>query len=304
VSDPKPVGDEGGLTFTSDDLPDLHEIASAASGKGQRWYLRLSATRLIALLVATVAGAVGIYRADFDLSGLFVLCSFVVAAVAEGALIYFQPERDWYSGRAVAESIKTLAWRFSVRGEPFGPELNERAASELLHVRIGEVLRRGSDRMDIAPEARIVTEKMRVVRASTFSVRRDTYLKFRTQDQRRWYYNEARKNARRATIFRWSLLAGEVIAVVVAAILLGKGLSIDFPGVVAAAIASIAAWLALKQHSQLASAYRVAASELAMQASTLQNVEESAWPQAVADAEEAISREHTMWLASRGQEPI
>lgn len=49
---------------------------------------------------------------------------------------------------------------------------------------------------------------------------------------------------------------------------------------------------------------RIATDELALQASTLKSMDDQHWPQAVADAEEAISREHTMWLASRGQEPL
>ena len=91
---------------------------------------------------------------------------------------------------------------------------------------------------------------------------------------------------------------------VIAAIALGRNEPLDFAGIIAAMVASGAAWLALKQYSQLTSAYRVAAGELAIQADVLNTVNEAEWPQAVADAEEAISREHTMWLASRGEEPL
>ena len=104
-------------------LPGLHDAAGIASGRGQRTYIRLSATRLIALLVAAAAGAVQ-YRTDnFDFLGLVLLVAFAAAAAAEFILLRAQPERDWYSGRAVAESVKTLAWRFAVQGEPFGPSL-------------------------------------------------------------------------------------------------------------------------------------------------------------------------------------
>ena len=60
------------------------------------------------------------------------------------------------------------------------------------------------------------------------------------------------------------------------------------------------AWLSLKQHSSLSSAYAIAARELNLvheQVRTAQT--EAEWALRVNDAEEAISREHTMWRASR-----
>lgn len=40
---------------------------------------------------------------------LSVLC-FLSAAAAEVYLLDAHPDREWYDGRAVAESVKTLAW--------------------------------------------------------------------------------------------------------------------------------------------------------------------------------------------------
>ena len=232
------------------------------------------------------------------------LISFITAAVTEAALIYFQPERNWYSGRAIAESTKTLAWRFAVQGEPFGPHLSEKDAEQHLSDRIRDVLKRGQDRIDIDPESDVVTDTMRNLRSASFATRRASYIAYRTQDQRKWYSDNAQKNAKRATFWRWALLVGEVVAVVIAILAFGRDISLDFAGIIAALVAAGAAWLAIKQHSQLASAYRVATGELALQANALNSIDDQHWPQAVADAEEAISREHTMWLASRGQEPI
>ena len=76
-------------------------------------------------------------------------------------------------------------------------------------------------------------------------------------------------------------------------------------GILAAFIAAGTAWVAVKQFSPLASAYSVATKELAVQASKLEMVAEPEWSLFVADAEEAISREHTTWLASRtGKFPL
>ncbi|MHB1289821.1 DUF4231 domain-containing protein [Georgenia sp.] len=286
------------------ELPGIHDAASEASGRGQTTYVRLSALRLISLLVATLAAALGIAIGSFDFSGLVLLVAFVAAALAELALIRFQPERDWYAGRAVAESTKTLAWRFAAQGEPFGPSVTEGEAEVLLRTRVTEVLQRGKDRINVGPGDAVLTDSMLELRRAPFLARRDAYLAYRTEEQRNWYSSNARKNETRATIWRYALLLGELLAIVAAAISLGRDEPFDFAGIVAAVVAGGAAWLAIKQHSQLTSAYRVAAGELAVQADVLRGVSAEEWPQAVADAEEAISREHTMWLATRGEEPL
>ena len=91
------------------------------------------------------------------------------------------------------------------------------------------------------------------------------------------------------------------------AVLKGFGV-IDFEAfdIAAALMASGAAWLATKQHSNLAASYAIAADELReIAAQAVGEGSESAWAAYVADAEEAISREHTMWLASaRARRPV
>ncbi|WP_252974361.1 DUF4231 domain-containing protein [Janibacter melonis] len=286
------------------DLPGVHDAADEASATGQTTYLVLSASRLISLLLAAIAGAIAFVLPGGQWLGWFVLVAFFVAGVSELALITVQPERSWYAGRAIAESTKTLAWRYAVGGQPFPLTLQEAQAESLLRSRISQVLDKGKDRLDLSSKPLVVTPSMKQLRASAFEARRDAYLELRTRDQRKWYSDKAKSNAAWATTGRYALLAGEFGAVVAAALALQADRLVDFAGIVAALVASGAAWLAIKQHSQLTSAYRVAAIELALQEEVLAAVAEEKWPQAVADAEEAISREHTMWLASRGSEQL
>ena len=75
-----------------------------------------------------------------------------------------------------------------------------------------------------------------------------------------------------------------------------------FAGVV---IAAMAAWLQTKQHRALATAYGITALELASVRSKIKWQEnERDWGKFVNNAEEAFSREHTLWRASRGAESI
>jgi hypothetical protein len=68
----------------------------------------------------------------------------------------------------------------------------------------------------------------------------------------------------------------------------------------AAALAAGSAWFAVRQYETLGRAYVFAATELSVIHQRLLLAGEDSWAQEVADAEEAISREHTMWRASRG----
>src|ERR1035437_4126606 len=203
--------DSGGAgSLRNIELPGVHDAANTASGRGQKTYLILSGVRLAALLVAAIAGALGFVTTGFDPFGLVLLIAFIAAAISEVALILFQPERDWYSGRAMAESTKTLAWRFAVQGKPFGPALNSAAAESLLRKRISQVLTNGKDRLDVGTEPAVVTDSMRRLRESNIETRRGTYIEFRTKNQQQWYSTNAKKNKNRATSWRYGLLAGEI----------------------------------------------------------------------------------------------
>jgi hypothetical protein len=102
-----------------------------------------------------------------------------------------------------------------------------------------------------------------------------------------------------------TLIAAEISALILAALRVFGGWDVDLAGFMGALIAAGSAWIAVKQYSTLGSAYSVAAKELAIQADKLRTVSEDEWPLVAADAEEAISREHTMWLASRtGKRPV
>ena len=77
-------------------------------------------------------------------------------------------------------------------------------------------------------------------------------------------------------------------------------LRIDLLGLAGAVIAAGAAWVQAKQHQTLANAYAVASQELAAISAQVDWASgEQEWAHFVDQAEEAISREHTLWRASR-----
>jgi hypothetical protein len=291
-------------SLTNEELPEPFASADAASRDGQQAYLRGTRLRLTFAVLSAVLAIFSFEVGEgWDGAALLVAFAFIATLVVEVWMLTSKPERKWYDGRALAESTKTLAWKYAVGGDPFtltnsadDNAHSRRFVSEVEKL-IGEV---PSDSI-IVPAPVRVTERLQEVRDSPLSVRRDVYLQYRVGDQQAWYSSKARRNAEMASRWRITLILVEGLGIV-AAILKAAGLvPIDLPGVIAAALGAGSAWFAVRQHEALARAYTFAANDLSTVYVRLQDaVEESSWAREVSDAEEAISREHIMWRASRG----
>jgi hypothetical protein len=115
----------------STDLPRFFYDAERVAVSAQTAFLRYSAVRLIAAVAAAIGGALWLSDPPRMWFGLVSLVGFIVALVVEVLMALQQPERDWHTGRALAESAKTLAWRYAVHGSPFAAMTAE-AARKLL----------------------------------------------------------------------------------------------------------------------------------------------------------------------------
>lgn len=290
------------LRLDDDDLPAFFSSADGASGRAQRASLKGNRIRAFGAISAAAGGAFSLNVGQIDIWAFVALLGFVAAFSAELYMIIQHPDRDWYQARAGAESAKTLSWRYAVCADPFFATLPEEKADNLFRSRISQVARQVSQAVDLPMgDGSSPTSRMKDLRKSDMNVRRASYIDHRTRAQRDWYTRKATANGKASRRWRGALLTAEIIAISLAGIRIGTGWDIDFAGILAAAIGAGAAWLALKQHTTLRSAYALTAAELEKQIATLTAVDDEGWPKSVADAEEAISREHTTWLASRGE---
>ena len=284
------------------DLPALYRSADRESLRAQRSYLRSFRVRLGALLVAAFGGALTLTTAGgFQIGGGLAFLAFACALGAELFLATTSPHTTWYEGRAAAESAKTLAWRYMVRAEPF--ELNDQDVDKQFLAQTYSLLQ---DLRSISlgtgePDAHQITDKMRQARALAFDERRQLYLADRIADQQRWYFEKARWNDRRARVWVLVSIVLQIAGLIGGALKAFGWINFDMLGFLAAAAGSVTAWIEAKQHRNLATAYGIASQELASIATELPTVNnEVRWATFVGQAEEAISREHTLWRASRG----
>lgn len=300
IAEAAPVG------LSHADLPEMFRAADRGSVAAQARFLRSMRVQLIALGMAAISGAYSWHwsRLDTDLSAVVAAVAFALAGVLRAAMQRSRLERSWYDGRAVAESAKTMAWRYAVAGRPFPLELDEAAADREFVRRLGE-LPSGLADLDMVPSAQggpQITPAMRSLRRLPLEDRKAAYAEGRVRDQQGWYARKARWNKERADRWNSLLLTVEAAGAIGAALKATTDITIDLLPAAAAVIAGATAYLQTKQHDSLASAYTVASLELSTVAELLPGVvSEAQWADFVDEAENSVSREHTMWRARRSR---
>lgn len=287
--------------FYESGYPALHDAANQASLEGQRHFLWALRTKLYGLLAASAGGALLIGTPFTKAGAIVVLVAFILAFFAEVYTSQAQPEKRWYEGRAAAESVKTLAWRYAVGGESFPASLSAAEADSRFTERVMEVLHDLGD-LELSNDkgGDQLTKELRDARNSSFSARKSLYKAGRLQDQRAWYTQKARWNRRRWKAWLLASLAGQALGIALGALMVAGIVAFDVVGVIAAGVATVAGWTQAKQYSTLSTAYSVTAQELAAVLGELESIDSDDWANYVGQAEEAISREHTLWRASRG----
>jgi hypothetical protein len=239
-------------------------------------------------------------------SAIYFTCV-LLAAVTLLVSVLRPPEKDWYVARALAESVKTLAWRFVMGSEPFGLSQRKGDAelkfsaylSQLINMHRGnaEALLHGIS------HGSQITDEMRRVRALPFEQRRDFYLDARIKNQLGWYSQRSILNKKRAALLSWFCILVYGAGITVAAVQIVRPLE-DFDWVsepILVLAAGLLGWIQAKRYSELASSYNLAVHEISkIQANIAQVATPEQLAQFVNDSETAFSREHTQWVARQG----
>ena len=289
------------------DYPALFRAANTASVRAQAahfFVLKMEMYLLIiGALLGTLAGAQfmgSLSKPAFVGSVLALLIGLCISLVARQR----NYEQQWFNGRAIAETVKSLAWRYMTRAPPLQqPTLKEADAG--LGAAIVDLLQDWKDRLSLAPEeggSAQRTPKMRDIREKSVAARLDAYRAGRLSEQQQWYSRRAREHDRSesrwyalATLAQMAALATAVLAVAV------DDLPVRPIGVVATIASAAFAWSKAKRFRELSSAYSMAAQELAIAESESEHVaSDEELANLVQEVEERISREHKTWRARAG----
>ena len=285
--------------------PALFTAADATALDGQRWFKRLTWAEL-ALVAAGAAAAPIIVVAGWSERGVAVSAgaAFFLALVARLVAGARHDDPAGFDGRALAETVKSEAWRYVMRVPPFSDDATaDRTFGRHLRSAMRARLSLRADPETGEADSQI-TPWMRASRRLDVAARRDLYLRMRLHDQARWYQRSARRDQRAAR--RWSGLAmASEAAAIIAAVLSATSEPISRLGIFGLCGSLAAAFTAINQlgrHAESARAYGLAYHELLTIASLAEAVRtEDELATIVQDGEGAISREHTMWMAKRAE---
>lgn len=281
------------------DFPALYRSADDLSLEAQRHFFLALVIHLATLVVAAVLSIVSIPHWSVAAAQLAALLA------ALGCSIYLfamRPEKLWYSGRAVAESIKTVTWRYVCRAEPFDGD-DDQARSDF-RCTLKAIVEQNREVVQLLTEhlqGKQITEVMESMRQSDLLERRTNYSKNRIENQLTWYAKKAGFNRKRSKVFFWLLISINGVAVICAILRIANPAVPFWPtDIFVAAAASVLSWIQAKRFSELASSYALAAHEISLvkEQSLLPKTEKD-FSLFVGDAENAFSREHTQWVARK-----
>ncbi|OSI16672.1 MULTISPECIES: DUF4231 domain-containing protein [Neisseria] len=285
--------------MTEEDFPALYRSADKLSLDSQKHFFRILLVHLSVLVIAAVLSTINI-------SGKWIpVFQLLTLVTALGCSIYLwtvRPDRYWYAGRAVAESVKTITWRYISKAEPFHTE--DEIAKNDFKQSLKMIFEQNRDvcgkLTDHADEEQF-TELMEQTRQSSLDSRKENYCENRIRNQRTWYAKKAAFNKKIGNLFFLGLIILNAVAVVLAALKIADVnpiyLSVD---VVITFAASLLSWIQAKRFTELSASYALTAHEIGFineQSAKITTEEE--FSKFVGDAENAFSREHTQWVARR-----
>lgn len=288
------------------DFPNYYQAADSTSIKSQKAYLNIIRIDLIAMIIAALLAIYSFQDVSqkfwvYSFTGLFLLIGLILTIVLKSK----KYEDIWYQGRALAESSKTLTWRFVTCAEYFEHSLDINSAKEKFIERIREVanefkdLSKSMDSKILNQE--IITPKMVELRNLSMDDRKSYYIKNRIEDQQDWYSKKAEWNKDRYNFWFWVIIASQFFALISVVVLMNNPESNwNVVGLLTTIASSAISWLQIKQHQEQKQAYTTASEELNFIKELSYNVNsEEELSKFILDSENAISREHTLWLAQR-----
>ena len=288
------------------DFPNYFQASDNASKRAQSNYINIIRVDLVSMIIAS---AISIYNYQqveskltvYVISGILLLSSLILTIILKAK----QFEDTWYQGRALAESCKTLTWRFVTCSEYFEEDLTE---IEVKHRFINRIKNLADEFKDLTKimnaqtlNLPIVTEKMIELRKLEMFERKENYIHNRVENQKKWYSNKAKFNKSKYNFWFGIIIASQAVTLISVIFLIKfPNNNYNFIGLFTTVASSAISWLQLKQHQELKQAYTTATQELNFIVELSAEVNTSdELSKFVLDSENAISREHTLWLAQR-----
>jgi hypothetical protein len=281
------------------DYPALYQSASDLSQRSQDSFFRAFLWHMGLLAAASALSVANSPNANVAILQSMVLIGALGCAIF---LYIVRPDRHWYSGRAVAESIKTITWRYISKAEPF--DQTDEMDRHGFGLKLKAIVDQNKDVAGLLIthlEGLQISEEMEKLRQQSTTERLIYYRANRIVDQQTWYAKKAAANKRLVDRFFIALLVTIGIAILFSIAKVqcptASFWPTDFFVTLAAGLLS---WIQAKRFQELSASYALAAHEISLirqQAGVAMNDTELS--KFIGDSENAFSREHTQWIARK-----
>jgi len=288
-------------TFNHEDYPALYQASDQVSNEIQTTYLNLMKLNILLLILASFLSFLGIDSKIMAILSALIFLLTIFINIILGIKNYHD---TWYKARSIAESIKTLTWRFITQSEPFNstiPKVNRDKfigiINKILHETKGIVEKFDSKYHELP----FISEKMKEVISNSLEEKIEIYLACRIKEQKAWYAKKTKYNQKWYKIWFSLMIILQIAAIVLVLTRIAypdiKYFSAEIISVI---IVGILTWMQLKKYRELSASYSFTAHEIGIIESKISNVQnEEELSEFIQDAENAFSREHTQWIARK-----
>lgn len=288
------------------DFPGIQQAADEASIRSQQTYIKIVRANLISGVIGALIAIYNFEQVEPKVIVYFIsLMLLVLSLCLTIAVKYCRLEDLWYQGRALAESIKTLTWRYVTCSENFETALPQINVQTNFNDSISSLSRLFPDLNTYMKtellNRDVISSQMNSMRLTPWQTKLNNYLTYRIQDQIDWYTSKATFNSKKRQCWLLIIISSQAISVLSCAwLVFFPTTAWNLVGFFTTLSASAIGWLQLKQYQSLVQAYTTASMEL-NQIKSLSNTisDEHKFAAFILDSENAISREHTTWLAQR-----
>lgn len=291
----------------TNDYPNYFIGSDSVSLEAQSRHLCITKVMLVTLVlpsIITLPSTIWELEQEWIQNGCYILAILcrLISIFCVGILAYVNYEAEWYQGRAFAESIKTLTWRYICRSELFEDNAQSK---ELFIERCKEVSDAFKNiKQQIEPgtlQLPFVTKVMDTHRNSSLSDRQLLYKQERIEVQQKWYADKASYNKKKYKKWTVAICFFQAVAFLsTVALFTSPVISHGIMELTSSIASVLITWTQIKRHNDLAQAYSIATDELNIISQSFDTISsEESFSRFVLDAENAISREHTIWLAQK-----
>jgi len=286
--------------------PALFQATDKGSIDAQSTYLLLIKVEFVCLISAAVFSSIQIsWQAWLTAFYAISAISLFIALIARLIAKFGGFEDKWFNCRAIAESVKSVTWRYMMRVEPYegdpkSKEVDKEFLKDIREIRDNQ-LRGAKEAGRYTVSGDDITEHMREIRSESFQDRLTYYNEERVEDQKKWYSKKAETKEDNGSNWFWFSLFVEAVAVILAFLWIIVPSSPVHPiGFLPTIAAVIISWTQVKKYKEVSQLYSLTVQDLRQVKSTFIHVNsKDEFSDYVEDVENIISKEHTVWLAKR-----